>query len=574
MIRSNSRKPVSLVSPLVVTLFAVAGCGGNVSGDEPAELGSSAGAVRDRTPRVVETRTLAPLAGPLYTPAPGQEAVAFHATDLGFTVAHEGKIRILFGDTWINPTTSPLPNDDAQGTMEFAKCPAGDEVEAFVNAHPADPGELSWQRAAPPLTFATQPEAPDQLSMIRVIDSGVSLETGPLRVPHAVFSDGGENAFAMFTGRFPLQECRPPGDEPACDEGLTCEAGLGSCFPLSTACVVGAPSGAPGSCPFELPCLPSATGLCRDTTSSVDDGGVEGRIRSVATRVEIGLSNPERPEHYTSRAWPVNKFVNPAVRTVRRLNLHNAKGAGSDYRPADGKHLDKAKVLVWGRPAFFGSQAQNREAQLYFAYADMPAIGADGAPTWSPRYFTGLNTRGVPEFSSNQLDAVPLDLSGGAGDPHEPQDAVNQTTVSWVASLDKWVMFYGGENNPILSLIFNPGAERTVDGAILVRYADQPWGPWTTPQPLLVGGDPADPFAPGNQFGPGGILFHPACTVADCVAGGQPPLPGALTVGGLYGPNIVDCWTEDRKQGQVDLYWNVSTSNPYQVVLMKTRLAR
>lgn len=65
-----------------------------------------------------------------------------------------------------------------------------------------------------------------------------------------------------------------------------------------------------------------------------------------------------------------------------------------------------------------------------------------------------------------------------------------------------------------------------------------------------------------------------ACTVADCVPGGQPPLPGALTVGGLYGPNIVDCWTEDRKHGQVDLYWNVSTSNPYQVVLMKTRLAR
>jgi hypothetical protein len=393
-------------------------------------------------------------------------------------------------------------------------------------------------------------------------------------VPQAVFSDGGENAFALFTGRFPLQQCRPPGDEPACDDGLTCEAGLGSCFQLGTACVVGTVSGQPGSCPFDLPCVPSATGLCRDTTSSVDDGGAEGRIRSVATRVEIGVSNPERPEHYTSRVWAVNKFVNPTLRTVRRLNLHNPKGAGSDYRPADGKHPDKAKVLAWGRPAFLGSQAQNREAQLYFAYADMPAIGADGAPTWNPRYFTGLNARGVPQFSSSQVDAAPLDLSGGAGNPHEPIDIVNQTTVSWVEGLGKWVMFYSGENNPVIALIFNPGAQRTPDGAILVRFADQPWGPWTAPQPVLVGGDPADPFAPGTQFGPGGILHHPACTVADCVPGGQPPLPGALTVGGLYGANIVDCWTEDRKHGKVDLYWNVSTSNPYQVVLMKTRLAR
>ncbi len=571
MIRSNS---LQLATPVVMILFAVTGCGGNVSGDEQSELVMGSDTLHRGTPRVVETRTLAPLAGPLYTPAPGQEALAFHATDLGFTVAHKGKIRILFGDTWIDPTTSPLPNDDGQGTMDFAKCPAGDEVEAFVMAHPPDPGELSWQRAAPPLTFETQPDAPDQMSMIQVIDSGVSLETGPLRVSHAAFSDGGENAFAMFSGRFPLQECRPPGAEPACDEGLTCEPGLGACFPLSTACVVGAASGAPGSCPFELPCVPSATGLCRDTTSSADDGGVEGRIRSVATRVEIGVSGAERPEHYTSRAWAVNKFVNPTVRTVRRLNLHNSKGAGSDYHPADGKQPRQAKVLIWGRPVFLGSQAQNREAQLYFAYADMPEIGADGAPTWNPRYFTGLNAHGVPQFSASQVDAVPLDLSGGAGDPHEPIDAVNQTTVSWVESLDKWVMFYGGDNNLVLSLIFNPGSTRTADGAIMVRFADQPWGPWTTPEPVLVAGDPLDPFAPGSQFGPGGILFHPACTVADCVAGGQPPLPGALTVGGLYGANIVDCWTEDRKHGEVDLYWNVSTSNPYEVVLMKTRLAR
>jgi hypothetical protein len=51
-------------------------------------------------------------------------------------------------------------------------------------------------------------------------------------------------------------------------------------------------------------------------------------------------------------------------------------------------------------------------------------------------------------------------------------------------------------------------------------------------------------------------------------------------IGRLYAPNIIDDWTEDvtdaaaRDRGEhaVELYWNVSTWNPYQVALFKTRL--
>jgi hypothetical protein len=52
-------------------------------------------------------------------------------------------------------------------------------------------------------------------------------------------------------------------------------------------------------------------------------------------------------------------------------------------------------------------------------------------------------------------------------------------------------------------------------------------------------------------------------------------------IGRLYAPNIIEEWTEDVSsklpdlaQGEhaVELYWNVSTWNPYQVVLFKTQL--
>jgi len=49
----------------------------------------------------------------------------------------------------------------------------------------------------------------------------------------------------------------------------------------------------------------------------------------------------------------------------------------------------------------------------------------------------------------------------------------------------------------------------------------------------------------------------------------------------LYGVNIIDAWTEDVSdriadlepgERAVELYWNVSTWRPYQVLLMKSQL--
>ena len=147
-------------------------------------------------------------------------------------------------------------------------------------------------------------------------------------------------------------------------------------------------------------------------------------------------------------------------------------------------------------------------------------------------------------------------------------------TISWVAPLNKWVMLYGGDLSPAtLNLLLGPNytqAVRDPDGAIHARFASQPWGPWSAPVQVLRGGDPSvSPPVAGTQYASGGILYHPGCAT-NCAP--RETVLGTSEYGRLYGANVVDSWTMSRTGGADDVYWNVSTWNPYEVVLMKTRL--
>ena len=46
----------------------------------------------------------------------------------------------------------------------------------------------------------------------------------------------------------------------------------------------------------------------------------------------------------------------------------------------------------------------------------------------------------------------------------------------------------------------------------------------------------------------------------------------AFDVGRFYAPNVVDAYTQPDGTGGVDLWWNVSTWNPYAVVWVHTNL--
>jgi len=217
--------------------------------------------------------------------------------------------------------------------------------------------------------------------------------------------------------------------------------------------------------------------------------------------------------------------------------------------------------------------AANMSAKLYFAYADMPRFDPTGRFAWAPRYFAGLNADSSPRFSSRQTDAVALDLSGGNNASNERFDIVNQMTVSWVPALGKWMMLYGGDLPPdVVQFFLGPNWTRAVRdprGAIHARFASKPWGPWSAPVEVLAGGDPSVSPVAGTQYAPEGILFHPACS-GRCAP--SDPFAPLNTHGRLYAANIIDAWTTPRANGAVDIYWNVSTWNPYQVMLMRTRV--
>jgi hypothetical protein len=144
-------------------------------------------------------------------------------------------------------------------------------------------------------------------------------------------------------------------------------------------------------------------------------------------------------------------------------------------------------------------------------------------------------------------------------------------------------MLYGGDLADYL--LADPAGQRpgSHPGALRIRFADQPWGPWTPPEPHLR---PGRPDVVGDPGGPGGVLFHNLCmgVGADICAPGDPTrppdffLPGcpsfgaAFDIGRFYAPNVIDAYTRVAGPTTLDLLWNVSTWNPYAVVLMRTRI--
>jgi hypothetical protein len=522
------------------------------------------------------TTIVAPLAGRLATPAPGQGVARRFAPDLGLVDVHEGELRIVFGDVIQLRDGDPISliRDDVQGRISLVDFPDGDAVDAYVAARPPGEGQVSWQREAPPIFYRLT--SLGLASAITLHDGGASgrtLNTGVFKAPLAAFSnarEGDASAFFTIYARSVAMECSG-GESPSCDEGLRCEPRLGKVPGYAVddgdACVLGT----------RYCRAVRGGGLCVDPTSSLYDAELDsGLLQAIAWRHAIGNADPLTPERYYTRSWNTNKFTNLSARTVNDFDPARANGEGNDYRPTDGSKPDSSKVLLWGRAGYVGTQADARDLHLYFAVADVPSYSASGEIEWAPRYFTGLATDGTPQFSSRQIDAAPLDLNGTPRAESEVWDVVNQMTVSWVESLGSWVMLYGGGANPVLADLFSAGLGARVqhdpEGAIHIRFASQPWGPWSAPQQLFVAGDPnplTEAPAGASQYGPGGILRHPMCTTPECAP--SEPTSERNDYGFFYAANVIDAWTVPTAKG-ARIYWNLSTWHPYQVVLLKTEL--
>jgi hypothetical protein len=521
-------------------------------------------------PTVGATKILGPFTGddaPLHPANLSPLKIAYYGTDLGWSYQHGGQLHFLFGDTAATEKGEPIEasskglNDDSFGTIELAEWPDPSLIA---------PGNVPRLRLG-------QNAGTTEVSAINL---GRPMES--FKTPLGGFSNGRREFGIFYFSK--QQSCRADAD---CGNGLVCDAGLGFVGEradkdtgLTVACVDSAP-GCNADTLNDSDGKPVAgSGFCIDPSSSVwADTGV-GRTSSVAVKNLTGIRSKEDPRRYTEiKEWLTNKFSNVTPRTVQ--DFVPARGPGNqDYRIAEGAGANQ-RVFLWGRPGFMGVKATGRSLGLYFAYVDMP-VGDD--LEWTLHYYAGSDARGVPQFSSNERDAVAVDLDSTQQgiQPVEQYDIVDQMTFTWVGSLKRWVMLYGGGlinlTSPILPtcglLEFFVGAEcKSVElgnGAIRMRSADNPWGPWSPPQDVLVGGDAAR-NPPEQQFAPGGIMHHPDCVQAGCANSTDWDGVNPREYGFLYGVNIIEQWTRPAGSG-VDLIWNVSTWDPYRVVLLRTRI--
>jgi hypothetical protein len=393
----------------------------------------------------------------------------------------------------------------------------------------------------------------------------------------------------------------------------------------------------PEDCVAPTPCEPAKRGVCLATKPfdlALPQGRIvptwyhDDVRRGIAKVLYVGAALwPERALDYgTVARFVTNRFQNMTTKSVALFDPDHPER--NDYRP--GYHT----LLIWGRAGFVG--LGGAQVLPFFAYQPLePLRGSPETVRFNPRFFAGYGANGKPEWSDHESDARPIygtdarlvAADGGEKiDWREPEiDYVSQMTVSWVAPLRRWMMLYGGDL-PAFMVLGNSGRARDPvhlpfsPGAIHMRLAQHPWGSaqrnapaagaWTSPEPVLTRlaaarylacGDEGPDALPGciQQGDPNTPLdlfatlaglavtdpktlgkVGPSCIAGAVVHGAQDQLSGNL-VGRLYGVNVIDDWSEEIQDPTAaahgdrtaEVYWNASTWNPYQVILVKTRLS-
>lgn len=188
--------------------------------------------------------------------------------------------------------------------------------------------------------------------------------------------------------------------------------------------------------------------------------------------------------------------------------------------------------------AIFGS-GEYRKSDVFLAFQNMSNL-TTGQGVY---YFAGVNGDGNPMWTPYENNAVPLF--------HQP--VVGELSISFNQFLQKWLLTYN-------SLDFHRG--------INFRTSDKPWGPWSEPNVL---------FEPIEDSG---YCYFMHDSLHNCpnispnpytdVQGDAPH--DSVAWGGEYGPYQYPLFAKSLNPGETTIYFNMSTWNPYTVVLMKSTL--
>jgi hypothetical protein len=339
-------------------------------------------------------------------------------------------------------------------------------------------------------------------------------------------------------------------------------------------------------------------------------------------------SGADRPSEYVvQHKFVSQRFVNTATRTVTHFDAQDP--SKDDYAPGT------ETLFVWGRPSFFGGAgAQSLPYFFYLPLKELAGgtfhprffAGYDGAG--NVRWSDAENDAEPVYGTEATVDA------GGRFTFAEPEfDYVNQMSVAYVAPLKRWIMVYGGDipaflvKDPRTRRVVDPTYKQRSPGALHFRSAPHPFGrlsnreamdrSWTSAEPLLTRQDAAPYMACGDggksvmtgcieepdaqhprseAKSPDGVALAPGakekepadraksaapkCFLGELAYAAQESMSGD-PIGRLYGANVIEEWTDDvtAKVGglasgerAVEIYFNASTWNPYQVVLFKAQL--
>jgi hypothetical protein len=256
---------------------------------------------------------------------------------------------------------------------------------------------------------------------------------------------------------------------------------------------------------------------------------------SLGGQMYVVVSTNHSADRSTDRSV-LTKFTPPAkfqpLRTVSQLpagrfvkmSLHAEPGTIAGLPPGG------PFVIVWGTGAY-------RQSDAYLSVVSVAQFET-GKGT---RYFSGLDATGVPAWSETESDAKSIVSNGTMGD----------LSVTWCNDLSLWLMTYDSR----------PPATR----GILFSYSRTPWGPWSEPQLI---------FNAMRDGAIGKFIHNPNARPDDGLAGpviGKGQTNPDAVRGGEYAPYVVERFTKVQ-DSELNLYYVLSTWNPYVVVLMKSRL--
>ena len=230
------------------------------------------------------------------------------------------------------------------------------------------------------------------------------------------------------------------------------------------------------------------------------------------TQSVVSVSNDNGYTYQKLFDWSTNHFINVSIVEV-------------DLSTWPGFPLPSGQGM-----AIFGSGLY-RGSDVFLSYQNMNEIGTANLI----KYFAGLDGSGHPLWSPLETDAKAL----------FNQPCVGELSVTYNAFIKKWLLTYNCDN---------PGGTN-------FRTADQPWGPWSQPKVLFNG------WADAGYCN----FMHVDWNSQNCDnafdAGRE------YQWGGDYGPyQFPEYATSTDSVTNSTIYFTQSTWNPYNVVLMKSKL--